>query len=85
MIYDNPAARLKAILDAGLKENKDQSCITVWRKLLEANPNDAGDLFHRLGKTMELPQKNYNFCCKHTLPTTLRHPLTGVTRSIAPS
>lgn len=57
MINDNPAARLKAILDAGLKENKDQSCITVWRKLLEANPNDAGDLFHRLGKTMELPQK----------------------------
>ncbi len=57
MRYDNPAARLKAILEAGLEENKDQPCIAVWRKLLEAAPNDTGDLFSRLGKIMELPRE----------------------------
>lgn len=57
MFYDNPAARLKAILDAGLKANKEQQCFIVWSNILENSPNDIDTLLARLGKVMELPRE----------------------------
>lgn len=54
MFYDNPAARLKAILDAGLKANKEEPCFIVWSNILESSQKDTGTLLSRLGKVMEL-------------------------------
>lgn len=54
MLYDNPAARLKAILETGIKANKEQQCFIVWSNILESSTNDIGNLLSRLGKAMEL-------------------------------
>jgi len=54
MNYDNPAARLLAILDAGRMEPPTSSCRAVWKKLLAVS-DDQALLMSRLGKVMELP------------------------------
>jgi hypothetical protein len=56
MNYDNPAARLLAILQNGKRfDRSTMNCRTVWTEILESNGNEAL-LMSRLGKVMELPQ-----------------------------
>ena len=57
MLYDNPAARLKAILELGMAFPREKACRTAWSEILGAQPNDSGDLFAKLGKAMELPRR----------------------------
>jgi hypothetical protein len=57
MLYDNPAARLKAILDKGMATPGETQCRVAWQEVLGVLPNDSGDLFAKLGKTMELPRR----------------------------
>lgn len=54
MNYDNPAARLLALLQAGKVYPVNQNCRAVWERLLEA-PGNPSLLMARLGKVMELP------------------------------
>lgn len=54
MNYDNPAARLLALLLAGRQKKKDNPCRAVWEELLDAQGNPPL-LMARLGKVMELP------------------------------
>lgn len=57
MKYDNPAARLLSLLEAGKKHKADQKCREVWGALLNApvTSKDQSMLMSRLGKAMELP------------------------------
>lgn len=57
MLYDNPAARLKIILETGLKADKEQQCVKVWGDLLDTETTNFNDLFARLGKVLELPRE----------------------------
>lgn len=57
MIHDNPAARLLKILQDGKNENSNESCRTVWAKLLKVQSNDHALMMSRLGKVMELPNQ----------------------------
>lgn len=57
MTYDNPAARLKAILDTGLNADKNQPCFIIWCNIFNISPNDHGEMFCRIGKVMELPHE----------------------------
>lgn len=57
MLYDNPAARLKAILDAGLNADKNQQCFIIWCNIFNISTNDFGEMFCRIGKVMELPRE----------------------------
>lgn len=54
MNYDNPAARLLALLQAGRLKPKNAQCCGVWEEILEAEGNPPL-LMARLGKVMELP------------------------------
>lgn len=55
MQYDNPAARLVAILADGKKIRRTEPCRQAWEGLL--NTNDQALLISRLGKLMSLPQE----------------------------
>ncbi|WP_372191351.1 hypothetical protein ACCQ21_19530 [Xanthomonas axonopodis pv. desmodiigangetici] len=55
MQYDNPAARLLAILEAGQKISINERCRNVWQSLLETESQPQ--LMSRLGKLMSLPQE----------------------------
>jgi hypothetical protein len=57
MLYDNPAARLKAILERGMAMPGETPCRAAWQDVLDVQPNDSGDLFAKLGKAMELPRR----------------------------
>ncbi|MES2205496.1 MAG: hypothetical protein V4525_01720 [Pseudomonadota bacterium] len=57
MPQDNPAARLKVILENGFKAPKDKQCIVTWGELLHVKENDTKEIFTRLSKVMELPAK----------------------------
>lgn len=54
MNYDNPAARLLAILTAGKQKDRKLPCRAVWDELLDTGSNQPL-LMSRLGKLMELP------------------------------
>ena len=54
MNYDNPAARLLALLQAGKQRPKEAPCREVWEEILDARGNQPL-LLSRLGKIMELP------------------------------
>ena len=54
MLYDNPAARLLAILRRGKEIPATSKCHTAWQQVLNVQDNDAL-LMSRLGKVMELP------------------------------
>ncbi len=56
MDYDNPAERLKAILQAGNEVSRSEPCRGTWEKLLDVPTGNNSLLFSRLGKVMELPQ-----------------------------
>lgn len=56
MEYDNPAARLLAVLEAGKIVPVGDPCSAVWAHLLDA-PNGSGLLMSRLGKLMDLPEQ----------------------------
>lgn len=56
MEYDNPAARLLAILSEGKKIPIGDPCRTSWARLLETRESDAALLVSRIGKLMGLPQ-----------------------------
>lgn len=55
MNYDNPAARLLTLLEAGKTKNKHENCRVVWQQLLEVENNNPL-LMSRIGKAMELPE-----------------------------
>jgi len=55
MEYDNPAARLLSILQAGREIDDKIQCRVAWDKLLRADGSNS-ILMSRLGKAMELPQ-----------------------------
>jgi hypothetical protein len=54
MNYDNPAARLLALLLVGKSKPSNAQCRGVWEEILEAQGNQPL-LMARLGKVMELP------------------------------
>lgn len=56
MLYDNPAERLRFILEKGFAIARDTPCWTAWKGLLEVPDHDADDLFAKLGKVMALPR-----------------------------
>lgn len=56
MNYDNPAARLLALLDEGKKKPPTSLCRVVWDEILQCQ-GDASILMSRLGKVMELPSQ----------------------------
>ncbi|WP_395316608.1 hypothetical protein [Variovorax sp. UC74_104] len=55
MNYDNPAARLLALLQNGKRLERSTTCRTAWTEILDSNGSEAL-LMSRLGKVMELPQ-----------------------------
>ena len=55
MNYDNPVARLLAILQRGKQIPGGTICVNAWNTLLETEGNQPL-LMSRLGKVMELPQ-----------------------------
>ena len=55
MNYDNPAARLLAILEKGKAQPGTAKCRSVWEGLLEVQGDEAL-LMSRVGKVMELTQ-----------------------------
>lgn len=57
MIGDNPAARLLAILEEGMKHPQKESCRRVWQQLLGVDNSSEALLIARLGKVMELPNQ----------------------------
>jgi hypothetical protein len=57
MQFDNPAGRLKAILERGRQINHSTQCRTAWEELLHVKPADSDDLFSKLGKVMALPRQ----------------------------
>jgi hypothetical protein len=57
MQYDNPAARLLAILTTGRGLVGTDSCRKAWAVLLETPEKDAALLVSRIGKLMGLPQE----------------------------
>lgn len=65
MQYDNPAARLKSILDIGLKENEGKPCIDVWCSILQIPQNEKNSLLNRLGKVMLLPSQTQVLIERH--------------------
>ena len=54
MNYDNPAARLLALLLVGKSKATNAQCRVVWEEILDAQGNQPL-LMARLGKVMELP------------------------------
>lgn len=59
MNYDNPAARLLALLEKGRTMDPNENCRVVWQRLLEVKNNNSL-LMSRLGKVMELPELSVN-------------------------
>lgn len=57
MNYDNPAARLLTILEAGKAQPGNSGCRQVWQGLLGVNKNNSSLLMSRLGKVMEMPEQ----------------------------
>lgn len=57
MEYDNPAARLHAILVNGKGLDVNTPCIRAWASLLGVHKNDVPRIMSRLGKLMALPQE----------------------------
>lgn len=65
MNYDNPAARLHAILSDGMNADRNKPCRQVWAELLGAPQNDAITLFSRLGRVMALPIETSELVATH--------------------
>lgn len=65
MNYDNPPARLHAILTAGLQVDKTKSCRHAWAEILGLPLNDSAALFSGLGKTMALPNETLDVITRH--------------------
>lgn len=57
MPYDNPPARLHAVLTAGLAIDKNRPCRAVWAEVLGTPPDDSPALFSAMGKLMALPEE----------------------------
>ncbi len=58
MQYDNPAARLSAILEYGINQDRGKKCRDVWAVILKTGKNDSL-LMSRIGKVMALPEEIY--------------------------
>uniref|UniRef100_Q47D46 Uncharacterized protein n=1 Tax=Dechloromonas aromatica (strain RCB) TaxID=159087 RepID=Q47D46_DECAR len=56
MDYDNPAARLLAILEEGQQKDANQNCRQTWNELLKTG-NDHAVLMSRLGHLFALPEQ----------------------------
>lgn len=61
MLYDNPAERLRVILERGKQLKPEFSCRRAWEELLQAKPDDSDDLYAKLGKFMALPRQIVQF------------------------
>ena len=59
MLFDNPAERLRVILDNGRRIKQELPCRKAWDDLLDVKPGDNDDLFAKLGKAMALPRQTY--------------------------
>lgn len=57
LIGDNPAARLLAVLEEGIKVEQTTKCRDVWHAILKTEKNEEALLLSRLGKVMELPEQ----------------------------
>jgi hypothetical protein len=58
MQLDNPASRLKAILEIGQGIPQDKSAKAAWHQVLETG-GDLNLLIHRLGLVQQLPQETF--------------------------
>ena len=65
MLYDNPAARLKAILDTGKTHSGGLKCIEVWHAILGIRHEQKNEFFERLGKIMELSNQTRQLVKTH--------------------
>jgi hypothetical protein len=65
MQYDNPSARLHALLTAGLKIDRNTACVTAWAEIFGVSPNDSSSLFSALGKAMALPAETAALVSKY--------------------
>jgi hypothetical protein len=52
MLYDNPAERLRDILQRGRELKQDMRCREAWEQVLGVKQGDTDDLFAKLGKIM---------------------------------
>jgi hypothetical protein len=57
MLHDNPAERLRVILERGRAISGDQPCRSVWEQLLSVKPGESDELYAKLGKVMALPRE----------------------------
>lgn len=65
MPYDNPAARLHAILTQGLAVDKAMSCRQAWAEVLGFPVNDSPALFSALGKVLVLPDETTSLISRY--------------------
>lgn len=64
-LYDNPAARLKAILERCMEIPSGRPHRASWEHVLGVTPNDTSEFFEKLGKVMELPKCIYSLLNTH--------------------
>ncbi len=65
MQYDNPPARLLALLAAGQKIDKNKACSHAWAEIFEVSPTDSSALFSAIGKAMALPSETATLVSKY--------------------
>lgn len=65
MQYDNPPARLHALLISGQKIDKNKACSHAWAEIFGVSPTDSSSLFSALGKAMALPAETAALVSKY--------------------
>ncbi|MCM2317904.1 MAG: hypothetical protein NDI93_01075 [Pseudomonas sp.] len=85
MIGDNPAARLLAVLEEGIKVEQTIKCRDVWHTILKTEKSEEALLFSRIGKVMTLPDQTLQIV-KANFPNQARtctHWITAVGRAFS--
>lgn len=57
MLHDNPAERLRNILESGRAIKSEVQCRKAWAQLFFIDPTNGDELFSKLGKLMALPRE----------------------------
>jgi hypothetical protein len=57
MLHDNPAERLRNILDQGRQIGHDVRCRSAWADIFGIDPANGDELYSKLGKVMALPRE----------------------------
>jgi hypothetical protein len=65
MLHDNPAERLKVILQKGQSASKTGQCKETWAHILGVDPADEITVLARLGGVMELARSTQNLIKIH--------------------